>query len=119
MTAVHDAVKDGVGQGWIVEIGVPMFNGQLTGDQGGFAGGAIVEEFEQVVAFGLADRREPPIVEDQEVGPGELLQTATEAAVAVGDAQLFEQPTEAGVEDGEALTTGGLERGIAPASDGP
>ncbi len=63
MTAMHDAVEDGVGQGRIVEVGVPMFNWQLTGDQGGFAGGAIVEQFEQVVAFGLADRGESPIVD--------------------------------------------------------
>ena len=76
MTAVHDTVEDGVGQGWIVEVGVPMFDRQLTGDQRRFAGNAIVEQFEQVVAFGLADRSEAPIIEDQEVGPGELLQAA-------------------------------------------
>src|SRR6266498_1770270 len=108
MTAMHDAIEDGVGQGRIVEVGVPMFDRQLTGDQGGFAGDAIVERFEQVVAFGLADRGESPIVEDQEVGAGELLQAASEAAVAMGDAQFFEQAAEARVEDGEALTTRGL-----------
>ena len=27
MAAVHDAIEDSVGQGWIVEIGVPMFDG--------------------------------------------------------------------------------------------
>ena len=82
MTAVHDAIEDGVGQGRIVEVGVPVFDRQLTGDQCGFAGDAIVEQFEQVIAFGLADRSEAPIIEDQEVGPGELLQAAAEAAVA-------------------------------------
>ena len=111
MTAVHDAVEDGVGEGRIVEVGVPMFDRQLTGDQSGFAGSAIVEQFEQVIAFGLADRCEPPIVEDQEIGAGELLQAATEAAVAVGDTQFFEQAAEASVEDGEALTTRGLAQG--------
>jgi hypothetical protein len=40
--------------------------------------------------FRLADRREAPIVEDQEVGAGELLQASAEAAVTVGDAQFFE-----------------------------
>src|SRR5271165_4295659 len=111
MAGVHDAVEDGVGQGWIVEIGVPMFNGQLTGDQGGFAGGAIVEQFEQVGAFGLADWCEAPIVEDQQIGAGELLQAAAEAAIAVGNAQFFEQAAEASVEDGKALATRGLAQG--------
>src|SRR5271165_165917 len=108
MTAMHDAIENGVGQGRIVEVGVPMLDRQLTGDQGGFAGSAIVEQFEQVITFGLADRCEAPIVEDQEIGAGELLQAATETAVAVGDAQFFEQAAEASVEDGKALTTCGL-----------
>jgi hypothetical protein len=108
MTAMHDAIEDGVGQSRIVEIGVPMFDRQLTGDQRRLAGDAIVEQFQQVVAFGLADRSEAPIIEDQEVSPGELLQAAAEAAVAVGDAQFFEQAAEASVEDGEALATRGL-----------
>src|SRR6266545_4063948 len=111
MTAMHDAIEDGVGQGRIVEVGVPMFNRQLTGDQGGLAGAAIVEQFEQVVAFGLTDRGEPPIVEDQQIGAGELLQPPTETAVAVGDAQFFEQAAETRVEDGESLTTRGLTQG--------
>ena len=85
-----------------------MLDRQLTGDQRCFAGGAIVEQFEQVGTFGLADRCEAPIIEDQEVGAGELLQAATEAAVAVGNAQFFEQPAETGVENGKALTTRGL-----------
>ena len=118
---MHDAVEDGVGEGRIVEVGVPMFDRQLTGDQSGFAGSAIVEQFEQVVAFGLADRCEPPIVEDQEIGAGELL-AAAEAAVTVGDTQFFEQAAEASVEDGEALATcsspgtgePGLARPVAP-----
>ena len=97
MTAVHDTVEDSVGQRGIVEVGVPMFNRQLTGDQRCFAGGTVVEHFQQIGAFGLADRRQAPIVEDQEVDAGELLQAPAEAAIAVGDAQFFEQPAEAGV----------------------
>src|ERR1019366_1988234 len=110
MAAVHDAIEDSVGQGRIVEIGVPMFDRQLTGDQRRFAGGAIVEQFEQIIAFGLTDRCQTPIVEDQQIGAGELLQAATEATVAVGNAQFFEQAAEASVEDGEALAERGVGR---------
>src|ERR1700682_306135 len=108
MAAVDDAIEDSVGQRRIVEVCVPVVDRQLTGDQRRFAGDAIVEQFEQVVAFGLADRRETPIVEDQQIGPGELLQAAAEAAVAVGGAQFFEQAAGAGVKDGKALATRGL-----------
>ena len=49
---MHDTIEDGVGQGRIVEIGIPVLDRQLARDQGCFAGGAVVEQFEQVVAFG-------------------------------------------------------------------
>src|SRR6202163_581566 len=108
MTAVHDAIEDGVGQRGIVEEGIPMFDRQLTGDQRRFAGGAIVKQFEQISTVGLADRCEAPIVEDEQIDSGELLQAAAEATVAVGNAQFFEQAAEASVEDGKALATRGL-----------
>ena len=68
VTAVHDAVKDGVCHRRVVEVGIPMFDRYLTGDPDGFVGGAIVEQFEHVAPFGLADGREVLIVEDQKVG---------------------------------------------------
>jgi hypothetical protein len=44
---------------------------QLTGDQGCFAGDAIVEQFEQIGAFGLANGSQREVVEDDEIGLGQ------------------------------------------------
>jgi hypothetical protein len=54
----------------------------------------------------LTDGGEGEIVDDQDIDLGELHEAATEAAVAVSDAQFFQQTTEANVEHGEALTAG-------------
>jgi hypothetical protein len=33
VAAMHDTIENGIGQRWIVQIGVPCFDGQLAGDQ--------------------------------------------------------------------------------------
>ena len=88
MGAVDEAVEDGVGDGGIVEPGMPVVDGQLAGDDGGFAG-AVVDDFQEVVARGLVERGHGPVVEDEHVDACELRQGAAEAAVGVGDAQHF------------------------------
>src|SRR5579871_216884 len=105
---MYDPIEDGVGEGWIVEVGVPVIHRQLAGDERSLAADAVVEDFEQVGALGLADGREGEVIEDEQIGASELLQAPAEAAVAVGDAQFFEQTAEAGVEHREALAAGSL-----------
>lgn len=46
MGAVDEAVEDGIGDGGIVEPSVPVLDGQLAGDEGRFAGAAVVDDFE-------------------------------------------------------------------------
>ena len=91
MAAVHDAIENRVGEGRSARYSCQCCDRQLTGDDGRLAGGAIVEHFEQIAAFGLADGSHGPVVEDQDVDLGELREASAEAAVAVGDAQFFEQ----------------------------
>ena len=47
---VDEPIEDGIGQGGIVEVGVPVVHGELAGDHGGSAVVAVVEEFQQVAA---------------------------------------------------------------------
>ena len=47
--AVHEPVEDGVGEGRIAEVVVPMLNRKLAGDERGAGADTIVEQFEQVV----------------------------------------------------------------------
>jgi len=89
---VHDAVEDGVGEGRIVEPLVPCGDGHLAGDQRGAGADAVIEQFEQVAAFGRGDRGDREVIEHQQIDAGELREVSTEAAVAVGDVQGIEQP---------------------------
>ena len=37
VSVVNEAIQDGVAEGWVADNVVPMFNGDLTGDDGGGA----------------------------------------------------------------------------------
>ena len=59
VAAVPDPIKDRIGQRRVVEVGVPGLDRQLAGDQGRARADAVVQQFEQVVALGRADGRDP------------------------------------------------------------
>src|SRR3546814_1913697 len=46
---VHQAVEDGVGQGRVIDPAMPVFEGQLAGQDGGAVAGAVVDHFQQVM----------------------------------------------------------------------
>ncbi len=66
-----------------------MLDGQLVGDDGGALAGAVVDDLQQVGAGGRVDGAGAPVVEDKDVGLGQLLQPTAEAARAVLDAQFL------------------------------
>ena len=72
MAVMHDAIENGIGERRIGEVLVPMLDAELAGDDGGLAGGAIIEHFEQIGARGLGDGSYGPVVDDEDVGPGQL-----------------------------------------------
>ena len=52
IAVVHESIQDGVGERGLIQIRVPVFNGQLAGDESGFLVVAVVEDFEEI-AFAL------------------------------------------------------------------
>lgn len=49
MGVVEDPVENGVPEGGIADDVVPVFDGELGGEDGSAPGVAVVEEFEQIV----------------------------------------------------------------------
>jgi hypothetical protein len=92
---------------------VPEFERELAGDEGGAPADAVVEEFQQVVAFARADGRNGEIVDDYEVNLGDDGETFAEAAVGVTQAKLLEQPGGAQIERGQTLAAGLVGEGTA------
>ena len=48
MGAVHEAVEDGIGQGWVADEVMPFLDGKLAGGDGGAPAVAVLDDLEQV-----------------------------------------------------------------------
>ena len=64
---MHEAIEDGIGECWILELSMPELDGQLAGDDHTSALLAIFEQFEQQRLISHAKRDEPEIFQDQQI----------------------------------------------------
>ena len=72
---------------------------------------AVFEDLEQIDALGLHEDLQAPVVEDQQVDPGETLEEAGVAPVAAGEGQSLEHPGNALIEDRSAIAAGFVAQG--------
>ena len=71
---MDEAVEDGVGVGWVADDFVPSVDGQLRGDHCRAAAVAFLQDLQKVMAGARVERRQAPVVQDQEIRPAEALQ---------------------------------------------
>jgi len=69
---VHQAVEDRIRQGGVAEARGPAGHGQLAGDQRRAASVTVLEDLQKVAAFGVGERLQAEVVEDEQVGPAGL-----------------------------------------------
>ena len=93
--AMDEAVEDGVGDGGIAQLTVPIGHRQLAGDDHRAPAEAVVEDFEEVARPRRIDGRQAPVVEDQHLDAGEIAVELRDGALAMGDPQLGEEPRHA------------------------
>lgn len=72
MSVVQQAIQNGVCQGRITNDFVPMHDGQLTRDKRGATAMTILHDFQQIGSLCQCRRFQPPIINDQEIGFGQL-----------------------------------------------
>src|SRR5580658_6925165 len=72
VAVVDQPVEDRIRDGRILKVSVPLLNGQLACDQRRLAVVAIVEDLEQVATDRIGQWRETEVVDDDEIGLGEL-----------------------------------------------
>ena len=98
MGMVDQPVEDGIAKRGVPDARVPVFDGQPTGDQRGPTADAILDQFEQIAAFPVAEGGQAPVVQDEEVGLGEGQHQLPVGAIGAGMHEVFaEQAWEAQV----------------------
>ena len=108
VSVVHESVEDGIGEGGVADDFMPLFDWQLRGDEGRTQAMSVVEDVEQVAALLGIECREPPVIEDEEVGFGELGEVLGIGAVAASDGDVGQKAWDAEVAGGEAIATGAV-----------
>ena len=52
VSVVNEAIQDSVAEGWVADNFVPMFDGDLAGNDGRGATVAIIKDLQKVASFG-------------------------------------------------------------------
>ena len=65
----------------------------------------VFDDFEKIMTLALGQRLESKVVEDQEIGFGDLGKAPDQGAITAGNAQAVEQPGDSFIANGETLTT--------------
>ena len=111
VSVVNETVQDGVAEGWVADDVVPVFDGDLAGDDGRGATVAIIEDLEKVAPFRRIENRQPPIVEYQELNAAEGFEHAAIATVAAREGESLEQAWDAMVLDRTIVAAGLVAKG--------
>src|SRR5689334_21805215 len=67
VSAVNEAVEHRVGNGGIADVGVPVVDWQLAGDDGGSAAVPIVDDFQQIASLLGGEWCQSPVIEDEDL----------------------------------------------------
>ena len=106
MGVVQEAVADGVGQGRLAKIVVPLSGRQLARDDRGAAAVAILEDFEEIAPFLILDGGETPVIEDEAIEAGQLGEQADVGAIGAGQREVVEEARGAPIVGAVALAAG-------------
>ncbi len=108
---VDESVKNGVGERWVADAFVPVFEGHLCGDEGGAAVVSLFGDLEEVSSLFVRQEGCCPVVEDEEVCFGECVEEFGVASVAFGAGKLAEESGGAVILDGESFSAGCVSEG--------
>ena len=104
---MNEAIQDGVAEGGVADDVVPVFDGDLAGNDGRGATVAIIKDLQKVAPFGRIENRKTPVIEDQELNAAEVFEHAAIPAVAASKGECLEQARDAVILD-RAIVAAGL-----------
>ena len=112
VSVVDQPIEDGVGECGIVDVGMPLFDVELAGDDRGGAVVAIIEDFKQVALGLIGERRDGEVVDQEQVHFGQRAQEGGAALEGMSAGEFIEEPRQAEAADVVVHTAGGMrERG--------
>jgi hypothetical protein len=106
---VDQPVEDGIAKGRVAHEVMPILHRDLARDERGPTPGPILDDFQEIAAFTIPERRQAPVIENEQLRFRELLeQSAVGAVGARADQVLAQQARHPRIADTMPLATGTL-----------
>ena len=100
---MNDAVQDGIGEGWILNLLMPVWDRELGGKETGSSAIAVIEEIENVPSMVGGHLISEPFVENDQLNGGELFAKFRERAIRLGKVEFSDQVSRFDVAERMAL----------------
>lgn len=110
---MEKSITQGIGDRGLSHGGVPVFGGELAGEDSGGAAVTILDDFEEVRAFLVEEGCQEEVVDDEEVGLGEFGEKLEARAVGARLVKLFQESRGTEGEDGKSLASGEVAEGAS------
>jgi hypothetical protein len=108
MSVVNQSVQDGISDRGFSDMIVPMFDGELTGQEGGGGAMTFLDDFQEISSLCVIQGSQTQVIQDQEVGFGEFLHEVSITSIDPGQSDLVEELGEAEVKGLESFSAGFL-----------
>jgi hypothetical protein len=92
MSVMDEPIEDGVGYRGISDAVMPVFHGQLAGDNRGRQALSVFNDFQQITALMVGQRGQAEVVYNEDFCFGQLVHELAIRAVGFGQSQVVEQP---------------------------
>jgi len=96
---VDDAIEDSVSDGRLADHVMPSRHGELGGDQCRFPAVAFLEDLEQIKALLIVETMRSPVIKNEQLDAGQLVNHAREATIETREGKIFEQAQHTQVEN--------------------
>ena len=85
VSVVYEPVHDGIGEGRVSEHLMPVCDGKLGGHHGGMIAISVLHHFQDVIGLSLCELISQPVIQDEKLGPGQLVQELRIGTIRPGE----------------------------------
>jgi len=111
VSVVNQAVQDRIRNRRITDLIMPVFDGELAGDQRRTRSMALFDDFEQIPSLGVSERSQPQVVDQKQMRFRESFHQGAIASIGTGQGDLIEEVRRAEIKSSEAFSAEGQLRG--------
>ena len=110
---VDQAIQNRISNGWVSDIFVPVFNRQLTGNDGGGMAMPLLDDLQEIPPFRICHGGQSQVVDGKEMGFAELGHDLSVTTIGFGQCEVVIKLRGTDVESSVAFTASLMSQGTS------